>query len=204
MKTKELKYILDTKDTRVYGVKPKQVLYRIIAMKDIDNPHKKIKKGEKGGYIVPDSLSQEGTCWVDEGSYIFNDCTVSDNAYLENSVLDFHCSVSGNALVVDTVIFAPQKTEIKDYSKLQDCQLEYNLLLKDKASLKKCQIIGTLNMIEQSNLSNCIINCYGSGLTFDGENALTCMEICGEGSFSDSKANIKKTRLRAEKLQKVL
>lgn len=204
METKDLKYILDIRDSRVYRTKLKQTLYRIVAVKDIDNPHKKIKKGEKGGYIIPNSLSQEGTCWVDEDSYVFNNCTVSDNAYLENSVLDFNCSVSGNALVVDTVVYARQKTEITDFSKLEGCQLEYDLLLKDKASLKKCQIIGNLCMTGESCVSHCILNCYGSGLKVDGKNILQYLKVCGEGSVSDSKAIIKKTRLRAEKLEKVL
>ena len=50
-------------------------LYRVIALRDIDNRYCRVKVGDVGGYVANEkSLSQENSCWI------FGDATVCDDA----------------------------------------------------------------------------------------------------------------------------
>lgn len=62
-----------------------ETLYKIKALKDFTNEATgtEIKAGQLGGYVESEkNLSQSGTCWVDENARVFNNATVSDDAYI--------------------------------------------------------------------------------------------------------------------------
>lgn len=56
-------------------------LYRIRALRDVPGG---IKKGECGGFVSgPESLSQEGNCWIHRDAMVFDGAEVRDNAVLK-------------------------------------------------------------------------------------------------------------------------
>ena len=83
-----LKFIYDTQSITRGG----KELYRIIAFRDIQTIGPTIKKGQIGGYVRPGTLSQDGNCWVCEGSiveegvYITGDALVSGRSTLKGDV----------------------------------------------------------------------------------------------------------------------
>ena len=86
-------------------------LRQIRALKKI--PQWGIKKGELGGYIESENnLSQNGNCWVEEGSYVYDRAIVYENALVcgtarvfgyagiaEESTISENACVYGHAIV---------------------------------------------------------------------------------------------------------
>ena len=79
---------------------------RIRALRDIENADHFINAGTTGGWIeFENNLSQEGEGWIDEGSVVTDGAVVSGDAFVgEGSYIGGKCSVSGNAVVVGTVV----------------------------------------------------------------------------------------------------
>ncbi len=78
--------------------------YRIKALKDFELvTDEVIKTGDLGGSVHGEhNLSQEGNCWIEYYSYVFNNSRVMDNAVLKDhsSACD-NSTISGNAVVKD-------------------------------------------------------------------------------------------------------
>ncbi len=76
------------------------------ALQDIYNNGELIcKAGDNGAMIDNPSeqvLSQSGDCWADESSYIKIEGSITDNAFVSNSVLDGKIFVRDNAKVLDS------------------------------------------------------------------------------------------------------
>lgn len=76
----------------IYGIK----VYRIRALKDIENRHQNIKAGDLGGYVQSErNLSQNNNCWI------FDDAIVFDNAnVIQNANICDHAQISDNAIII--------------------------------------------------------------------------------------------------------
>lgn len=63
-----------------------------------------VKKGTLGGWVTsPESLSHRGNCWIDEESKII-DSYVSQDAYIENSIVFENSRVAGKSFVKNSHI----------------------------------------------------------------------------------------------------
>lgn len=76
----------------IYGIK----VYRIRALKGIENRHQNIKAGDFGGYVQSErNLSQNNNCWI------FDDAIVFDNAnVIQNANICDHAQISDNAIIM--------------------------------------------------------------------------------------------------------
>lgn len=77
---------------------------RIKALRDI--PRHGIKAGDPGGIIEDEhNLSQEGDCWVDKDSYVFNDSCVLSDAIVKNTTLMDNSQVTGCSIVNECLLY---------------------------------------------------------------------------------------------------
>jgi len=99
-----LKFIYSNKSI----IRDGKTLYQIIAFRDIQTIGPTIKKGQIGGYIVPGTLSQDGDCWVCEGSiveegvYITGDALVSGRSTLKGDVYLANTAFVNRATLIAT------------------------------------------------------------------------------------------------------
>ena len=94
------KYELVPETVTEFYCKP---MYRIRALKDFSN----VKKGDLGGYVESEeNLSQEGNCWIYDGSIVGLGAKVVEDAVVKgySNVIE-HSRISNNAIVEkDSVI----------------------------------------------------------------------------------------------------
>lgn len=85
-------------------------VFRIIALREITLiTGKRIKKGDKGGYIESyENLSQVGSCWVDDNAMVWGNARVRGYAIVrdyakvkDNAEVGFCAEVRGHAIVTD-------------------------------------------------------------------------------------------------------
>lgn len=77
-------------------------LYQIEAVRDI--PRHGVKAGDKGGYVQgSNTLSQEGDCWISEGSIIIKAkdeiVSITDNALVEGNLVLEGVEIKGNSFI---------------------------------------------------------------------------------------------------------
>lgn len=91
-----MKYAITTKSQKVTIKGRERTVYQIMAVKDfvieVWNNNgvftKKIHAGDLGGYIeTVKNLSQEGTCWVANGSIVCDNAVVVGDAYIGKSII---------------------------------------------------------------------------------------------------------------------
>lgn len=69
-------------------------------------PNELRKRGRRGGWVEKRfNLSEDGDCWIDEGSEVYGDAVVSNNAHVFNSRIYGNAQVFGNAEVSGSVIY---------------------------------------------------------------------------------------------------
>lgn len=100
-----------------------QLYYDIKALKDI--PLHSVKAGDLGGRVEGEhNLSQEGDCWIEEGSMVRNQARVEGNALVcNNSIIVNNSCISGNVIV-------------------NDCRVSGSSNIKDNAVLTYCAVLG--------------------------------------------------------------
>lgn len=76
-----------------------QQLFQIIAARDMFSIQ--VRKGSLGGHVTgPDNLSQDGTCWIDEGCAAYGNAVVDGDALLRNgSTIADNVVVTGNSYI---------------------------------------------------------------------------------------------------------
>ena len=148
------KYELVPDDTIVVeGV----TLTRIRALRDIPCG---AQKGGLGGYIMCyDNLSQDGDCWVGDGSYVYGGAAVMTNArimaharVLGNAVVGGNAVICGNARVKGNALVSGNAS-INGYNLING-----NVIIKDNAAIS-----GYATIIERAVVE---------GNAFVGDNAL--------------------------------
>ena len=120
--------------------------YRIVANRDINNPHGLIKKGEKGGYIVEGALSQEDESWVDSKSIVGPDCYIGGNGYVEDSMLFHSVRVGNSGAIISSKVMPKTITTVFGGSMICDCQINGDVVLSGEARLDSCSVEGHLSM----------------------------------------------------------
>ena len=123
---------------------------RIRALKDFQLITGEIvKKGDVGGLVYGEhNLSQEGNCWIEYYSCVFNNSRVMDNAVLkDHSIARDNSTISGNAVLKDCSRAFDNSTVsgnavMKDYSKAFDnSTISENAVMKDYSWAKGDSII---------------------------------------------------------------
>lgn len=145
----EKKYYLDKEDTIEFEGR---TLYRIVALRDF----KKVKKGDKGGYIEKESnLSHIDNCWVYHEAKVCDNARVREDAELHGmsvvmdsvelrhrAKMDYFSRASGNAKIIDNALMSGNAC-IKD-----------NALMKHQSSLgDNAELSGTASMQEYATIS---------------------------------------------------
>jgi hypothetical protein len=104
-------------------------LYRIKALRDI---LRVVKKGEFGGYISePECLAQEGNCWVDYHSRVYDGARVQDDAVLlgastacSGAIFKDSAYAGGRVELIGRILVANQERIEPDYM-LINATVEY-------------------------------------------------------------------------------
>lgn len=82
-----------------------QFLYQIEALRSFYSNGKYIEKGHLGGYVdSPSCLTQDGDCWIDEGSFALNDAYICEDAYVGGFSIIDGATVYGHAEINNGVI----------------------------------------------------------------------------------------------------
>ncbi len=86
-------------------------LYRIMAIRNINNSFQQVKAGELGGLIEsPNCLSQYGDSWIFKDAIVYDGATVQDGA-----------SVSGNSVIRGNAV-------ICEHAKIDNCDIGGNVI----------------------------------------------------------------------------
>lgn len=150
----------------IYGIK----VYRIRALKDIENRHQNIKAGDLGGYVQSErNLSQNNNCWI------FDDAIVFDNAnVIQNANICDHAQISDNAIIMGYAT-------IMGHSKICDhAKIGGRALIAERAEIDE-----NAELLD----SNDYITLTGFGLThntitfFRGKEEI-CVNFCGYHGIS--------------------
>ncbi len=121
-------------------------IYRIKALKSfIDAEGNIVKKGAKGGYIETESsLSQEGSCWVADGSIVADGAYVYDDALVKTSRV-YGAYVAGKAIIEGSYIIGKNtkiegtviQSTVADDSRVRENALIKNSNIIDGAKIGK-------------------------------------------------------------------
>ena len=166
MESKKYEYVGVGVERKIDGREVR--VYQIRAVKTFVNAATgiKVKRGELGGYITKNALSQNGTCWVDETSVVVSDnerTMVYNDAFVGNkSKVCGNVNICDNAVVSNSTLknHSELTMDIKDDCKVIDSTLKGNVGVKDNAILdNKCKVTGQVTIGSASHLSNCeVIN----------------------------------------------
>lgn len=113
------------------------MVHRIRATKTFVNSAsgKRVKKGELGGWVQHEAnLSQYGTCWVDEKSFVVGGARVSGHAFVSDSKVSGKARVSGEALLSDCSSVERSAT-VCDTAHLSGTRVTENAVVGDCAHL---------------------------------------------------------------------
>lgn len=89
----------------------------------IDIPRHGVKAGDLGGFVTGEhNLSQEGDCWIQEGSSIADNASITGNAIVCNdSVVCDNARISGDAVVKNSVVWG--HASVTDNAVVTQCRL---------------------------------------------------------------------------------
>ncbi len=157
------KYRLNTNDFLEFTLDgQKVVLHRVVAMKNFVNSATgiEVKAGEKGGYITPFALSQNGTCWVDENSLVASltmGSKVTDDAFVSSSKLVGKVYVCDSAKVHETTIFSDGTAEISGEALVNKSILTGDVYASDRATIDKSTINGKVKVKGNTIMLDCVV-----------------------------------------------
>ena len=148
-------------------------LYRIRALKGI--PVFGVEAGNYGGWVEgPESLSQEGTCWIKDCAMVYDGATVKGFALVSGyakvmgkSSVDGHSIINGFAIVSHS--FVKGKTKISDQAVVEFSTLDDFVKVQGQArvmnsTLGKGTEVDGKSEVKDSQLFGCII-CGNSTIT---------------------------------------
>ena len=140
----------------------KVAVYRIRALKSFKNEatRMEVKKGELGGKITPNALSQNGTCWVDESSLILDSegmTRVTGDSYVGSSILAGNINVSDSAVVAYSQLRNKENAcmEIVENARVVGTKMTDNVRVAGRAEVSNCEVSGQVLIDGQSFLENC-------------------------------------------------
>lgn len=162
--------------------------YRIISLKEFENLGTKtngskgviIQKGELGGYVTENTLAQNGSSWLDEGSIVVSTGSVPcviDDAFVsysnikgnfllrENGKVSYstivsgnknYTEISGNALVVDSLVGCGD--EIVTTATFEKNNFSgASFKASNNTNISNCKIAGKVEIFGKSQIQSCNI-----------------------------------------------
>ncbi len=187
------KFEIDLSDVKeVPAHNGKEVLaFRIIAKRDINNPYRTIRAGEKGGYVAVNTLSQEGECWVDEESTIGPGCYISGDAFVSESNLVKNICVGNSALISESIMKAPSKASIYGGAKIIDSATIGDINISGEAKIEHSTVLGKLDMSYGAQLIGCNIEAKNEGISIQNDTVYRHKNIIGSGAIFNDNVKIK-------------
>lgn len=193
-----MKYYIDKEHTRTFIFEGKvKTLGRVIALRDIKNPHLAIQKGQRGGFVEicddgSEILSQDGESWICKGCFALKSCyiggnglvsggsgllkntTVINSGVIHGSFCDpkDRISVCGSAIIDNSVVFG-------------DVNMMGNAVMRG-CNHKK----GYIRMEDDSKLTGCVIYAQGSGIALKDKQSMYKNCLSGEGYMDDERVQI--------------
>lgn len=182
------KYTISSETTKLVSVNGMPCgLYQIQAVRDI--PSIGVKAGDLGGHVATkDNLSQDGDCWVFQGSTVYQQGRVLEDAVIYgNSAVGSGSQVKGKAMVEDGVILNEsiieddvtiQKSRVKKcwlWDKVSVQDSEITDVVANKGLLLKSTLIshgGTLEIKEKINLERCELELFDANPVIQAEGNL--------------------------------
>lgn len=138
--------------------------YKIQALSTFTNKQTGIviKEGEIGGRISKDALSQNGTCWVDEGSVVAlteEYPRIAEDAFISYSEVFGNIYINDNAIVSYSKLRNNRKNymEIVDDARVVNSTLIGNVKVGNSAQLGDCFVSGQVTIDGKSFLENCTV-----------------------------------------------
>ena len=162
--------------------------YRIISLKEFENLGTKtngskgviIQKNELGGYVTENTLAQNGSSWIDEGSIVVSTGSVPcviDDAFVsysnikgnfllrENGKVSYstivsgnknYTEISGNALVVDSLVGCGD--EIVTTATFEKNNFSgASFKASNNTNISNCKISGKVEILGKSQIQSCCI-----------------------------------------------
>lgn len=128
--------------------------YRIQALKDIENTHAFIKKGDVGGWVQStDNLSQEGTCWIFDNAIVFNDAKVLDDAVIAENAIVGNSAIVRNFAEVKGGAIIVNNAEISGCATIQgNAIVDGNAKVQNNAFVKDAKITDRAKICDNAKI----------------------------------------------------
>jgi len=125
---------------------------KIRALRDI--PRHNVKAGDIGGRVqTPYNLSQEGDCWIEQGSMVRHEAHVSGNALICNtSAVADRSIVSGDAIIDDSGIY--EYAVISDNVVITDCVAFDNPVIRGNTRIENLRLMGACDLYGDTEIVN--------------------------------------------------
>ena len=132
----------------IYGIK----VYRIRALKDIQNRHQDIKAGDLGGFIESErNLLQHDNCWIFDDAIVFGNAKVRDSANIcehaqisDNAIIMGYATIMGHSKICDHAkiggrALISERAEIDENAQIWDsvCVAGHAHIFKDQLSFQE-------------------------------------------------------------------
>lgn len=135
-------------------------VYKIKATRDFMLANGEIvRKGTFGGWLTSESaLSHAGNCWVDQESKII-ESRVSEDAYVENSIIFYNSKVSGRSCVVNSQVGWDSNicgSILLKATNLQNVKLSGNVIIA-LSNLSYATVLGDVELFD-STVENVMIH----------------------------------------------
>lgn len=186
----------------IYGIK----VYRIRALKDIQNRHQDIKKGDLGGFVESErNLSQHDNCWIFDDAIVFGYAKVRDSANVcehaqisNDTIIIGYATIKGHSKIYDHAkiggyALIDERSEIDEHAQIWD-----NVYVGGHAHIfgnavleRSVTVVGDAGICGNAELldSNDYVTLTGFGLThntitFFRTNEEICVNFCGYHGIS--------------------
>ena len=184
-------------------------VFRIRATEDIQM--RKVKKGETGGFLCPDTVLEDGA-WVSEEAVVWNsrllgNVRVMDEALVVDSELTNMCLVKGNSTLKDVKgngILAEKRTVLQKSKFQVENQKILPLHFSGDANLDECDIFYSgdymdyMEFRDNAHLSKCVLS--GNRMRFLGTTSITKSIIKGSKVNFVNTKQAKRLTLQGERL----
>ena len=186
----------------IYGIK----VYRIRALKDIQNRHQDIKAGDLGGFIESErNLLQHDNCWIFDDAIVFGNAKVRDSANIcehaqisDNAIIMGYATIMGHSKICDHAkiggrALISERAEIDENAQIWDsvCVAGHAHIFGNAILERSVIVPGDTGICGNAELldSNDIVTLTGFGLT---HNTITffrtkeeiCVNFCGYHGIS--------------------
>lgn len=186
----------------IYGIK----VYRIRALKDIENRHQNIKAGDLGGYVQSErNLSQNNNCWIFDDAIVFDNANVIQNANIcdhaqisDNAIIMGYATIMGHSKICDHAkiggrALIAERAEIDENAQVWDsvCVGDHAHIFGNAVLERSVIVTGDAGICGNAELldSNDFVTLTGFGLThntitfFRGKEEI-CVNFCGYHGIS--------------------